>query len=308
MVKTWLITGGNGFVGTNLRAEILFKYPKHRVLVVDTRNYNKDFTDRAKVFRISVANSRSMAKIFDKYRPDYIVHLAAKTGVRDSIVNPKYCIEQNILGTLNCLDLARKYNADSVVIASSCGVAGEQFGMINEDTHCSPISPYATSKVCTEDLGNCYSKLGVNVCILRFSNMFGPWSDHKESVVTSFVKAFINKEPMRVNGTGRQTRNFLYIKDAIKAILLCVQKGAVGTYCIAGDRSISINDLISLICDVGGNNAETVFDDAVDGEIIDINIDNSKARRGLMFQCEHSTMNGISETMKWFRRLKSGTL
>jgi UDP-glucose 4-epimerase len=193
-------------------------------------------------------------------------------------------------------------------LASSCGIVGEHFGPINENTYNDPISPYATSKLCTEELGNCYTKLGLNVCILRFSNMFGPWSDHKSSVVTTFIKAFINKEPMRINGTGRQTRNFLYVKDAVRAILMCIDKRSAGTYCIAGDRSISINDLISTICDTGGNDAEIIFDDHVDGEIIDINIDNSKARRELMFQCDYSVMSGIAETIKWFRRLKSKTL
>jgi UDP-glucose 4-epimerase len=308
MVKTWLITGGNGFVGTNLRIGIMERFPKHRVLVVDTKDHNSQFTDGSKAFKISACNSRSMGKIFDKYQPNYVVHLAAETNVRDSLENPKKCIERNLSGTLNCLESAAKYDCESIVIASSCGVSGEQFVAVDENTKYNPISPYATSKVCSEEAGNCYAKFGLNVCNLRFSNIYGPWSDHKSSVVSEFIKAFLSGKPLEINGTGRQTRNFIHVNDAINAILICVKKMAVGTYCIAGDKSISINDLASIICDIGGEDVELIYNDSIDGEIIDVNVDNLKARRELMFQCEYSIVDGIAETIKWFRRLRSGTL
>jgi UDP-glucose 4-epimerase len=307
MVKIWLITGGNGFLGANLREEVAKKHPKHRIVVVDTRNYNKRFVDGAKISRISVTNSRSMEKLFNKYRPDYVVHLAAVTKPRESMRNPKRCIEQNMLGALNVLDLSRKFGS-KVILASSCGVTGEHFSSVDEATYANPLNPYATSKLCVEQLSDCYIKLGLGACNLRFSNIFGPWSDHKPNAIPTFIKAFINKRPMKINGNGLQTRNFIYVKDAVRAILTAVVKNATGTYCIANNRSISINDVVSVICDAGGNNAEIEFGDFVDGEIVDINVDSSKARKDLGFQCEYSMIDGMKKTLKWFRRLSSGTL
>lgn len=308
MVKIWLITGGNGFVGVNLRDSIMKQYPEDRVIVIDIKNLNKSFIDKAKHINISVSNFRAMDKVFMKYRPDYVVHLASETKVRESMVNPKVFVEKNVLGTLNCLELARRYDCESVVFASSCGVVGEHFCQINEETHADPLSPYSASKLCSEQIGNCYMKLGVNVCNLRFSNIYGPWSDHKTNAIPSFIKAFLNKDQIKINGSGNQTRNFVYVKDAVNSILLCLKKKVVGTYCIASDRSLEINDIVSIICDVGGDDCEVEFLNHVDGEIINMEVDNLKARRELMFQCEYSIVEGITETMKWFGQLKSEAL
>jgi UDP-glucose 4-epimerase len=304
MVKTWLITGGNGFVGINLRDSISKKYPEDRITVVDVKNHNRSFVDRAKWININVANFRAMDKVFMKYKPNYVVHLAAETKVRESMSDPKRFIEKNVVGTLNCLELARRYDCESVIVASSCGVAGEHFCCVNEETRPDPLSPYSASKLCSEQISNCYMKLGVDVCNLRFSNIFGPWSDHKTNAIPLFIKAFLSGESLKINGSGNQTRNFIYIKDVVSSIFSCVKKKAMGTYCIASDKSLEINDIVSIICDAGGNDAEVEFLDPADGDITSIEVDNSKARRELMFQCEYSIVEGIIETMQWFEELK----
>jgi UDP-glucose 4-epimerase len=308
--KTWLITGGNGFIGTNVRDILSEQYPEHKVVVVDTKNPNREFVDSSKWVNINVANWKAMCRTFDKYKPNYVLHLAAETRVRESMKTPKICIEKNVVGTLNCLELARRHECELAVLASSCGVCGEQlgFGAVDEQTSSKPISPYATSKVCTEQVGSCYEKLGLKVCNLRLANVYGPWSDHKESVVSLFVKGFLNDSVLKINGNGSQTRNFIYAKDAAMAIVKCVNKGASGTYCIASDKSMSINDLVSVICEVCQGDAKIEFGENVDGEIVDININNAKARRELMFQCEYSIVDGVAETVDWFRQLKSGAL
>lgn len=309
MVKTWLITGGNGFLGVNLRALLTEELPDDRVVVVDTGDHNKEFSsDRAKRVNVNVANWKAMVKIFDKFKPNYVVHLAAETGVRTSLEEPKKCLERNFMGALNCLDLAERYDCESVILASSCGVVGERFRKVEETGVCFPESPYATSKLCMEALGDCYQKIGLKVCNLRFSNIYGPWSEHKQSVVASFIKALLNGDPVRINGDGFQTRNFIYVKDAARAILTCLRKKACGTYCISSDKSITINDLVTIICEAAENDMAIEFQPLVDGEIINLEIDNSKARKELMFQCEYGMMEGIVETIQWFQQLKSRSL
>jgi len=309
MVKSWLVTGGNGFLGANLIGLIAEEFPEDRVGVVDTGEHNKWFVaDKSKRMNVNVANWKAMIRVFDKFKPNYVIHLAAETGVRPSLDDPKKGLEKNFLGALNCLELARRRGCESVVLASSCGIVGEQFCKVSETTVCDPESPYATSKMCVEELGNCYRKMGLMVCNLRFSNIYGPMSDHKQSVVASFVKAFLVGAPLKINGDGNQARNFIYVKDAARAILACIRKKASSTYCIASDKSMSINDLASIICEVGGNDAEIEFGDYINGEVVSLEIDNSRARRELMFQCEYEMLDGVAETLRWFKQLKSNSL
>lgn len=303
--KTWLITGGNGFIGVNLRDAI---DPGDRVVVVDIKNHNRRFTDKAKVVNANVTSFRAMDQVFKKYKPNYVVHLAGNTKTRESMKMPKKFIKENVLGTLNCLDLAKKYECEGMVVASSCGVSGEHFCRIDEETECSPISPYGTSKLCCEEVADCYAGLGLRACSLRFANVYGPWSEHKSSAVAVFIKAFLKGNALKVNGVGSQTRNFIYVKDVAKSILLALKKKAKGVYCIASDSSMSVSDLVSLICEVGGSDAKMEFGDEVEGEIQDIAINNAKARRELRFQCEYSMLDGIRETMKWFKQRRRGIL
>jgi len=303
----WLITGGRGFIGTNLRIALDKNYPKSRVAIVDNRTndtgYRNDNVTKL-LYDIDVVNYESLYDIFAETTPDYVVHLAGNTEVRKSLKRPHLCFTDNIDGTLNCLNLSREFKVKKVVIASSCGVVGDRFGSVNEEAGYNPLSPYAASKVCAEVISKSYEDLGVPVTILRFSNIFGPWSDHKSSVVGSFIKRFIDKRTIPVYGDGNQTRNFLYVKDAVEAIFRSIQSNMTGIFCVGNLKSYSVNEVIEILEGIFGYTVKQNNRKEMGGEIRSIEIDTKKARMGLHFHCGYSFLDGIKETCDWYKEIK----
>jgi UDP-glucose 4-epimerase len=305
--KKWLITGGRGFVGTNLRIALRENFSGDKVVVVDNFKFDTGWVDdfkEADYHGADVVNYKAMRDIFVETEPDYVVHLAGNTEVRKSMERPMPCFSDNIDGTLNCLDLSREFKVKRVIIASSCGVVGNQFGSINEMVEYDPLSPYAASKACGEILGMSYWGFGVPVTILRFSNIFGPWSAHKSSVIPQFIKRFINKKSVIVYGDGQQTRNFLYVEDAIGAILKVVESKASGIFCIGSLKSHTVNEVIKILEQAFGHSVKRDTREEVGGEVHNIEIDTKKARLGLHFHCKYSFFDGVKKTCDWYREIK----
>jgi UDP-glucose 4-epimerase len=304
LAKTWLITGGRGFIGTNLRIALDEKYPGSRTAVVDNLTYNTGY-ERDKVkeenYYIDVTNYEELYDVFEAVTPDYVVHLAASTEVRKSTDRPMLCFDTNVAGTLNCLNLCRAFKVKKVVLASSCGVAGDQFIPVDEGCSLDPRSPYASSKVCGEFMADSYIRLGVPVVVLRFSNVYGPWSKHKNSVIPEFMKQYLSKKPFIVYGDGLQSRNFLYAQDAANAILRAVEHKSVGTFCIASTISYRINELVEIFEDRFGYKIKRETRPRNKGEVGEIKISTVKARSVLHFQCEYSLLDGLSETYEWYK-------
>jgi len=304
--KKWLITGGRGFVGTNLRIALNEQAPRSKITVVDDctydAGYNLDY-ETSCYFGFDVTDYEAMYDIFTKVKPDYVIHLAANTEVRKSIDRPMACFSDNIEGTLNCLNLSNEFRVKRVIVASSCGVVGNSCIIADEGTHFDAISPYASSKICAEEISKAYMKLGLGVTVLRFSNIFGPWSHHKNSVVAKFMRAYLKKQFITIYGTGKQTRNFLYVKDAVQSILKTIECGISGVFCIASLKSYSIDELIEILDEVFGYTIKRRKAKEISGEIHEIEINTSKARSNLHFRCEYSFLDGIKETCDWYKKI-----
>jgi UDP-glucose 4-epimerase len=310
--KKWLITGGLGFVGTNLRIALKDEVPKSKVFIVDNDTYDTQWRDLERIkkgqiryFEVDVINYEAMHDVFLEVKPDYVVHLAANTEVRKSVARPMACFSDNVQGTLNCLDLSKEFKAKKIIVASSCGVIGDSCIIGDEGSEFNALSPYASSKVCAEELSRAYLKLGVPVTVLRFSNIFGPWSAHKNSVVVEFIRSYMDAKPITVYGDGTQTRNFLYVKDAINAIFKVVEKEADGVFCIASLRSYSINELIEILNEKFGYRVERHTKPEAQGEVRDVEINTSKARSNLHFGCEYSILDGVNETYNWYKEMQN---
>jgi len=298
----WLITGGKGFIGTNLRIALNEYYPKSEVSIVDNRT--PFGSHETKSYNIDVVDYEGLYDVFEEVNPDYVIHLAGNTEVRKSSERPHFCFTDNVVGTLNCLNLSKQFKVKKVVIASSCGVVGDQFGSVDEEAGYNPLSPYAASKVCAEVIGKSYEGLGVPVTILRFSNIFGPWSAHKNSVIPAFIKKFMGKRAIIIYGNGEQTRNFLYVKDAVEAIFKSIQSNMNGIFCIGNLKSYSVNEVIRTLEQVFGYNVKQDTRKEMGGEVYNIEINTKKARMGLHFHCRYSFLDGIKETCDWYRESK----
>jgi UDP-glucose 4-epimerase len=237
--KRWLVTGGCGFIGTSLIKHLLSE-GGHTIRILDnltvgTRSDLSSVSDFQEVtlkdlsFNLYPLSSQPELVVGDIRDPemcntcckdvDIIIHLAANTGVPNSVENPRLDMECNVIGTFNMLEAARINQVSRFVFASSGAPAGECEPPIHEELPPHPVSPYGASKLAGEGYCSAYAKtFGLETVALRFSNVYGPGSTHKSSVVAKFIKQALNGETLVIYGDGTQTRDFIYIDDLIEAI------------------------------------------------------------------------------------------
>jgi len=239
---------------------------------------------------------------------DAIVHLAANTGVLPSVEDPRGDCRKNVFGTLNYLEAARHNGVGRFVFASSGGtVIGEVEPPIHEEMAPHPVAPYGASKLAGEGYCSAYFQtFDIGTVALRFGNVYGPLSGHKNSVVARFIKRATNGEVLEIYGDGSQTRDYIYVGDLIRAIKLSVTTEGVGgeTFQIATNAETTVRELtdklIPALAEAGVKDIEVSHTDARRGEVRRNFADTSKARRLLGWQAEMPLDEGLRRTVEWF--------
>jgi len=323
----WLITGGCGFIGRSL-IKNLGADRKHAIRIVDnlsvgTREELKEITDFTEISgkpgRLSSEQGQQVelvvGDILDQelalqaaQGADVIVHLAANTGVGPSVEDPRMDCVTNVLGTFNYLEAARLAKVKRFVFASSGAPAGECEPPIHEEMPPHPVSPYGASKLAGEGYCSAYFRtFGVETVALRFSNVYGPLSSKKESVVAKFIKKALAGHPLEIYGDGSQTRDFLYIDDLIQAVRLAATVSGVGgeTFQIAAARETTVEEIAQRLCNLLrprnlGRELQIVFSEPRLGDVKRNFSDTSKARNILGWQPEISLEQGLNRTVDWF--------
>ena len=321
MSETWLITGGCGFIGVNLVNEI--KGRGHRIRVMDNLSAGSR-EDLAAVTRFAgyeagqdppadpVALMTGDIRRLSDCRAaaagvDVVVHLAAQTGVIPSLEDPHFDCEQNVTGVLNMLTAARDAGVRKFIFASSAAPLGEQSPPVNEEKIPRPLSPYGASKLAGEAYCSAfYGSFGLDAVCLRFSNVYGPWSFKKGSVVATFFRRALAGKPLIIYGDGRQTRDFIHTADLCGAILLAAEKGPGGeVFQVATGRETSVNRLAervrSLVEGDAGRPVQLQYEPPRAGEIARNYADIAKAGRILGYAPAVSLDDGLRETWEWFR-------
>lgn len=326
----YLITGGCGFIGTNLIGRILDEDPDHCVRVIDnlSKGRREDLASIGKFFEIrkdDVGNEFSgrLELIVGDIRDaelaqhlcqgmDAVIHLAANTGVIPSIEDPRCDCLVNVVGTFNYLEAARMNGVKRFVFASSGAPLGEQKPPIHEEMVPRPISPYGASKLCGEAYCSAYyGAFGLDSVALRFGNVYGPRSTHKGSVVAKFIKHILTGEVLPIYGDGTQTRDFIYVDDLILAILLALDQPSVGgeIFQIATHREHTVGEVADTLNRLAEKHSEqkgrVSYEKERKGEVRRNYSDISKARRLLGFVPEVGLEEGLERTFLWFLREKS---
>jgi UDP-glucose 4-epimerase len=249
-----------------------------------------------------------------------VVHLAAQSGVPISVDNPMLDCEINIVGTLNMLEACRKNKADKFVFASSGAPLGEVEPPIHEEKVPRPVSPYGASKLAGEAYCNAYYKtFGTKTVVLRFGNVYGPRSSHKNSVVAKFYKRALEGLPLEIYGDGTQTRDFIYVEDLCNAIYLSLKvldlsqqslslsynKIAGEIFQIATYKETTVDEIATKIKELVNNEAgkkvEIIYCNNRLGDVKRNFSDISKARNNIGFQPKFDLDKGISITWKHYQ-------
>lgn len=311
-MESVLVTGGAGFIGSNIAETLLLQ--GDRVTVLDDLSsgsldniehllHNRNFT----FIRGSIFDSGLLRSIMKIYQVTSISHQAAITSVSKSILDPVKTVETNITGTTNVFDIAAEKGCKRVVFASSCAVYGDAPALpIREDTALSPKSPYAVSKAAKEMLAKAFCGMhDVELVGLRYFNVYGrrqsPDSDYA-AVIPTFVSKAIRNEPLPIEGNGLQTRDFVYIDDVVQANLLALTTDNVSGKCfnIANGSSISILDLAKSIINISGSTSSISYKPPRPGDIKESRADITGAGRELGYAPRYDIVKGLEQTIAWF--------
>jgi UDP-glucose 4-epimerase len=297
-----LITGGAGFIGRHL-ADYLAGRSDVAVTVIDNESLgDRRHLDLDKVRFVAgdLRNRDELRSALDGQ--DVVVHLAADTRVIESIADPSHNFESNVAGSFNLLELCRELGIGRVVAASTGGaILGDVEPPVHERMAPQPTSPYGASKLMLEGYLSAYaSSYDLSSCALRFSNIYGPRSFHKGSVVAHFYKQILSGERLVVYGDGGQTRDFLYVGDLVEAIWDAVESDAQGAFQLGSGTPTTVNQLLDLIRVVTGRELHPDYQDFRAGEVRDTWCEIAKARTAFGFAPATTLEDGLRRTWEWF--------
>ena len=300
-----LVTGGAGFIGSHVVDA--FVGAGHEVLVVDDLSTGKraNLNPKARFHQLDVVDAKTVELIRDE-RPGALCHHAAQMDVRRSVADPLFDARVNVLGTINLLEAARKANVRRVLFVSSGGaVYGEQEQFPAPETHATnPVSPYGVSKRAGELYAFFYhAEYHIPFVALRYANVYGPRQDpHGEAgVVAIFSQRMLANEPVTVNGDGKQTRDYVYVGDVVRANLLALESTATGPFNIGTGIETDVNRLAELLLAASGSRSEVSHGPTKQGEQRRSVVDARRATETLGWRPEMSLEDGLRRTVEWFR-------
>ncbi|MDR2399717.1 MAG: dTDP-glucose 4,6-dehydratase [Endomicrobium sp.] len=331
-LKTILITGGAGFIGSNFVSYFLKKYSKYRVLNLDKLTYAgslnnlKEIKNKSNYIFIKgdICDAKLINKIFKKYNVEGIIHFAAESHVDNSISDPFPFIKTNVEGTFTLLETARNYWQEEpfkykkkykdcrfhhISTDEVYGSLGNK-GMFKETTPYAPNSPYSASKASSDFLVRAYHHTyGLNVTTSNCSNNYGP-KQHFEKLIPTIIRKAFNKEPIPIYGDGQNMRDWLYVLDHCKGIDLVFHKGKSGeTYNIGGRNERNNLEIVNIICEIL-DKVKSLKDESYKEFITFVKdrpghdrryaIDASKIEKELGWKAQETFNAGIKKTIKWY--------
>jgi nucleoside-diphosphate-sugar epimerase len=304
----YLVTGGAGFIGSHIVEELVRR--GHSVLVFDDLSSGKaanlaHLAEKVELRKGSVCDSETLASV--SRGADYVIHLAARTSVPRSVLEPIETNHVNVDGTLNVLIAARDAKAKRVVFAASSSAYGETPTLPKtESMEPAPISPYGVTKLVGELYAQvCGRVYGLENVSLRYFNVFGPRQDptsQYSGVLSRFITALLDSQPPVVFGDGEQSRDFTYVANVVDATLrACEASGASGkVFNVGTGERFTLNETLRLLGKISGKNAKAKHDPPRAGDILHSQADISLARRILGYQPSVAFEEGLKRTWEWY--------
>ncbi|HOX85682.1 MAG TPA: NAD-dependent epimerase/dehydratase family protein [bacterium] len=300
-----LVTGGAGFIGSNLVDACLQE--GHQVYVVDnfSTGRRENLPADVPVYPFNIQDPK-MDDLFRQEKFEAVFHEAAQMDVRRSVQDPIFDAQNNILGTINLLQCCAKYHVGKVIFASSGGaIYGEQVQFPATESHpLAPYSPYGITKLAGEKYLFFYAlNYGLQYVALRYANVYGPRQNPRgeAGVVAIFTRMLIDGEQPTINGDGEQTRDFVFVKDVVAANLKALKYGKNGMFNIGTGKESTIKQVFHLLVDLVGAEAAEKYGPAMSGEQFRSLIDPTLAAKELGWQPTTDLQQGLRETVDFFR-------
>ena len=316
-MKKIIVTGGLGFIGSNL-IELLLK-KNYFVINVDKVTYSSNFyntktfkNDKNYKFIKCDINNKKIEQIFNKYKPIGIFNLAAETHVDRSIDSPKSFIDSNILGVYNILEIFRKFSKKNIktklVHISTDEVYGDiLFGRSDENYPYKPSSPYAASKAASDHLVSSYVRTyNIPAIVTNCSNNFGP-KQHPEKLIPKLIFNILTNKPLPIYGKGTNSREWIYVEDHCEALITIFEKGKIGNFYNIGSNKNQTNlEICKKLINVAnknkisGKNVKIKFVKDRPGHDIRYALNSSKLKKELKWKTKTSLSEGIKKTFQWY--------
>lgn len=307
----YLVTGGAGFIGSNIIEELLKRGERVRVLDNFSTGRKENlsrFMSHIELIEGDLRNFESAKRAVDGV--DYILHQAALPSVSRSVLDPKASNEANVSGTVNLLTAAKESSVKRVVYASSSSIYGDTPTLPKiESMTPNPRSPYAVSKLAAEFYCRVFHSIyGLETVALRYFNIFGPRQDpHSQyaAAIPLFIRAMLKGEKPTIFGDGSQSRDFTYVANAVRANLLSARapQASGRIFNIACGERYSLNELIKKLNGILGTEIDPIHAESRIGEIKHSLADISQAKQILGYEPLINFEEGLSKTVEWYKRI-----
>ena len=309
--KKVLVTGGAGFIGSNLVAELIREDNDVTVLDNFTTGFRSNLAPMP-IVRVVEGDVRDRNDVEEAMQGiEVVFHLAASVGNKRSIDDPVTDAAVNVLGTVNILEAARKHGVRKIITSSSAGIFGELKTLpIREDHPVEPDSPYGCTKLCEEKLCLAYSKLyPVEVVCLRYFNVYGPNQryDAYGNAIPIFVFRMLRGEPVYIFGDGEQTRDFVHVTDVVRANILAAETAGIsGAFNIASGTAVTVNELVRIITGYSEGHCQVEHTSKRPGDVLHSLADISLASKAFGYSPSVTLEEGLRNYIDWARMEVSG--
>jgi len=312
----FLVTGCAGFIGSKVSNSLL----ERGNIVVGIDNLNDAYVSQLKQWRLDQTNQfsnfkfyhfdithfDSLKELFQQYKFNAVMNLAARAGVRASIQDPWIYIQTNITGTLNILELCKEYKVEKFILSSTSSIYGKNDIPFNEDSKADcQLSPYASSKKSAEALAYTYHYLyGIDTTILRYFTVYGP-AGRPDMAILKIIHSISTDLDVPIYGDGNQERDFTYIDDIAQGTINSLKKMGFEIINLGSDRPVKLKYVIELIEDNLGKKARLVYYPSHPADAPSTWADISKASKLLNWRPQVSIEEGIKRTVLWYKQNQS---
>jgi len=304
-----LVTGGAGFIASHLVDRLIEK--GHEVIVVDNLSTGKkeNINIKAGFYNADITNYEELEKVFEKEKPEIIDHHAAQASVTISIKNPVFDAKTNILGTINLLELAKKFNVKKFIYINSGGASyGEPIEIpMNENHPINPLSPYGISKHTAEHYLQLYHKLyNLTFVALRYANVYGPRQEPggEAGVISIFTDKLLKNQQPIIFGDGSQLRDYIYIKDVVDSNILIIENQEIKNqeFNVGTGITTSTQEIFDKLKKILNINIKPIYEKERPGDLKVSSINPAKLMK-LGWKPKYSLEKGLKETVDYFKHV-----